>query len=173
MAKGKKYLHGRKKIALGRGAENRINLPLLRQVQRIVEDLQAGDRVIPRDNGFQEIAWVGSKTMSSLDFARDPKPVFVKAGFLGNGLPERDMLLSPRRAISTLGSNVLKWCSRIGPRPKASILGFIRSPASTKTPALWCADRPRAKGSRRPLAVAALCCDQALVKGLKHIILAI
>ena len=105
MAKGKKYLHGRKEIALGRGAENRINLPLLRQVQRLVEDLQAGDRVIPRDNGFQEIAWVGSKTMSSLDFARDPKPVFVKAGFLGNGLPERDMLLSPNHKVLLVDVN--------------------------------------------------------------------
>jgi len=107
VAKGKKYLHGRKKIALGRGAENRINLPLLRQVQRLVEDLQAGDRVIPRDNGFQEIAWVGSKTMSSLDFARDPKlkPVFVKAGSLGNGLPERDMLLSPNHKVLLVDVN--------------------------------------------------------------------
>ena len=75
--------------------------------QRLVEDLQAGDRVITRDNGFQEIAWVGSKTMSSLDFARDPKlkPVFVKAGSLGNGLPERDMLLSPNHKVLLVDVN--------------------------------------------------------------------
>ena len=61
--------------------------------------------MIPRDNGFQEIAWVGSKTVSSLDFARDPKPVFVKAGSLGNGLPERDMLLSPNHKVLLVDVN--------------------------------------------------------------------
>jgi len=34
------------------------------QGERLVEDLRPGDRVITRDNGIQEIAWIGSKTLT-------------------------------------------------------------------------------------------------------------
>ena len=68
---------------------------------RLVEELRAGDKILTRDNGFQEITWVGRKGMSGLDFARRPslKPVSVKAGALGNGLPARDMMLSPNHRL--------------------------------------------------------------------------
>ncbi len=66
-----------------------------------VENLRLGDKVITRDNGLQEIRWMGAKEMGWHDFAVDPhlKPVLVKAGSLGNGLPERDMMLSPNHRL--------------------------------------------------------------------------
>ena len=67
----------------------------------LVEDLRAGDKVITRDNGIQEIAWVGSKEMTGKELAAKPhmKPILIKAGALGQGLPERDMLLSPNHRV--------------------------------------------------------------------------
>ena len=69
--------------------------------QCLVEDLKPGDRIITRDNGFQEIAWVGAKKVPGLEMVKQPnlKPVMVKAGALGGGLPERDMLLSPNHKV--------------------------------------------------------------------------
>jgi Ca2+-binding RTX toxin-like protein len=66
-----------------------------------VESLQAGDRVITRDNGIQQIRWTGRKDMGWHDLAANPhlKPVLIRQGSLGNGLPERDMLVSPNHRV--------------------------------------------------------------------------
>jgi Ca2+-binding RTX toxin-like protein len=66
-----------------------------------VEQLRVGDKVVTRDNGLQEIRWMGAKDMGWQDFAANPhlRPVMVKAGSLGNGLPERDMMLSPNHRL--------------------------------------------------------------------------
>ena len=62
-----------------------------------VEQLRAGDKVVTRDNGIQEIGWVGQKALGWHDLLANPhlKPVLIRQGSLGNGLPERDMLVSP------------------------------------------------------------------------------
>ena len=69
--------------------------------ERPVEDLKVGDRVITRDNGIQEIRWVGAREMSGaeLDKAAHLRPVLIQKGALGNGLPERDMMVSPNHRI--------------------------------------------------------------------------
>jgi hypothetical protein len=69
--------------------------------ERLVEELQEGDRIITRDNGIQEIAWVGHKSMDGKQLAANPhlKPILIKAGSLGDGLPERDMLVSPNHRV--------------------------------------------------------------------------
>ena len=66
-----------------------------------VEDLKAGDRVITRDNGIQEIRWIGHRALigQELRLNRHLQPVLVKAHSLGNGLPERDMLVSPNHRL--------------------------------------------------------------------------
>lgn len=69
--------------------------------ERLVETLNVGDRIITRDNGIQEIRWIGSQTVSGGDFARNRKfcPVLIEKGALGNGLPEQDMLVSPNHRV--------------------------------------------------------------------------
>jgi hypothetical protein len=66
-----------------------------------VQSLRAGDKVITRDNGLQEIRWTGAKALNWVDLAANPrmKPVLVKAGSLGNGLPEWDMMVSPNHRL--------------------------------------------------------------------------
>ncbi len=69
--------------------------------ERKVEELQVGDRVITRDNGIQEIRWVGARDMSGADLERAAhlKPVLIRQGALGNDLPERDMMVSPNHRV--------------------------------------------------------------------------
>ena len=69
--------------------------------ERRVETLQAGDRVITRDNGIQEIQWLGHRGVLGTELRRKPhlKPILIKAGALGNGLPERDTLVSPNHRV--------------------------------------------------------------------------
>lgn len=69
--------------------------------ERPVEDLRAGDKVITRDNGIQEIRWVGQKAMDWKTLAANPhlKPILIQQGSLGDGLPERDMMVSPNHRV--------------------------------------------------------------------------
>jgi hypothetical protein len=65
--------------------------------EALVEDLTVGARVLTRDNGIQHISWVGHKDVSAhdLEFTQTIRPITIKAGALGGGLPERDMQVSP------------------------------------------------------------------------------
>ncbi|MDP3339942.1 Hint domain-containing protein [Frigidibacter sp.] len=69
--------------------------------ERLVEELRVGDKIITRDNGIQEIRWLGHKTLDygQLSRATHMKPVLIRQGSLGNGLPERDMLVSPNHRM--------------------------------------------------------------------------
>ncbi len=71
------------------------------QGERLVEDLQIGDRVITRDNGLQEIRWLGRRDLAGAEMlqAQHLKPVLIRAGSLGRGLPERDLLVSPNHRV--------------------------------------------------------------------------
>ena len=73
----------------------------------LVEQLKVGDRVVTRDNGFQEISWVGQCDMPAarLATAKHLRPIRIRAGALGNGLPERDMMVSPQHRILMVGGN--------------------------------------------------------------------
>ncbi len=69
--------------------------------EMLVEDLQVGDKVITRDNGIQEIRWIGAKRMEGRSLQANPhlQPVLIQRGALGHGLPERDMLVSPNHRM--------------------------------------------------------------------------
>ena len=69
--------------------------------ERLVEELEVGDRVITRDNGIQDIRWVGARDMSGAELEKSAhlKPVLIRQGALGNDLPERDMIVSPNHRV--------------------------------------------------------------------------
>ncbi|MBN9886411.1 Ig-like domain-containing protein [Salipiger abyssi] len=71
------------------------------QGERLVEDLEVGDRVITRDNGIQEIRWIGRKDLTGHELARKPHlcPVLIQQGSLGKNLPEHDLLVSPNHRV--------------------------------------------------------------------------
>lgn len=69
--------------------------------ERAVESLQVGDPVITRDNGIQHIRWTGGRRLDAKELSRAShlQPVLVLAGSLGQGQPERDMLVSPNHRM--------------------------------------------------------------------------
>ncbi|MGD9864918.1 MAG: Hint domain-containing protein [Pseudodonghicola sp.] len=71
------------------------------QGERLVEELEIGDKVITRDNGIQEIRWVGRRALTGAELARADhlQPILIRQGALGHGLPERDMMVSPQHRV--------------------------------------------------------------------------
>lgn len=70
-------------------------------------DLHQGSQVLTRDNGVQEIRWVGKKHLSGHDIIQQPKlrPILIRAGSLGNGVPEQDMMVSPNHRMLIANSS--------------------------------------------------------------------
>jgi hypothetical protein len=61
-----------------------------------VDRLQIGDLVRTADHGFQAIRWIGTSTFRASDLAANAnlRPVRIRAGALGAGLPSRDLWVS-------------------------------------------------------------------------------
>ncbi len=69
--------------------------------ERLVETLEVGDKIITRDNGIQEIRWLGKRSLSRAEMMQmqHMMPIRIAKGALGNDLPERDMLVSPNHRV--------------------------------------------------------------------------
>ncbi|MBR0560189.1 Hint domain-containing protein [Neokomagataea anthophila] len=69
--------------------------------ERPVEDLAIGDLILTASGQERRVHWIGRRAYDPL-FAfgnRDILPVRFKAGSLGNGLPHRDLTVSPLHAM--------------------------------------------------------------------------
>lgn len=64
---------------------------------RPIETLREGDRVLTKDNGAEEICWIGSRHMSGARLFAMPKlrPVRFRPGALGIERPDQELLVSP------------------------------------------------------------------------------
>ncbi|MEJ5218408.1 Hint domain-containing protein [Cognatishimia sp. D5M38] len=64
---------------------------------RPIESLHEGDLVHTKDNGTQEVQWIGSRRMTGARLFTFPKlrPIRVKSGALGSGEPQGDLIVSP------------------------------------------------------------------------------
>jgi hypothetical protein len=70
-----------------------------------IETLRPGDRVLTRDDGPQEVLWTGRRRMSGARLYAMPalRPVRFRAGAMGIGRPDRDLLVSPRHRMLVRG----------------------------------------------------------------------
>lgn len=66
-----------------------------------VETLKAGDMLETLDNGPQPIRWIGSRKLNAADLILKPnlRPIRIKAGVLGSGVPRADLVVSPQHRI--------------------------------------------------------------------------
>ncbi|WP_424830712.1 Hint domain-containing protein [Ruegeria sp.] len=62
---------------------------------RAIETLSVGDEVLTLDHGTQRIRWIGARALGVAELIQNPKlrPIRIKAGALGCGLPRRDLLV--------------------------------------------------------------------------------
>lgn len=61
-----------------------------------IADLSVGDRVCTMDHGFQAVRWIGAQRVHAVGrFA----PINIAVGALGQGLPTRELRLSPQHRI--------------------------------------------------------------------------
>ncbi|MCO6414766.1 Hint domain-containing protein [Siccirubricoccus sp. KC 17139] len=68
--------------------------------ERVVESLSIGDLVTTAGGETRAIRWIGRQTVSALFAGRaDKLPVRIKAGALAEGVPSRDLCLSPGHAL--------------------------------------------------------------------------
>ncbi|MDF1671458.1 MAG: Hint domain-containing protein [Roseovarius sp.] len=72
---------------------------------RLVEELREGDYVQSKDNGAQEIQWIGSRRMTGARLFAMPKlrPIRIKAGALGIERPDEELLVSPEHRMLIKG----------------------------------------------------------------------
>ena len=68
---------------------------------RLIEDLREGDRVSTKDNGAQDIQWIGSRRMTGARLFAMPRlrPVRIAAGALGVERPDEELLVSPEHRM--------------------------------------------------------------------------
>ena len=97
-----------------------------------VENLRAGDMVLAMRGGqagFEPLAWVGSMDVAvprDAEMATKTAPILIKAGALAEGLPARDLRVSPDHAIEVdgylipakhlvNGTSIVQeaWCQRV------------------------------------------------------------
>ena len=72
---------------------------------RLVEDLCAGDKVITKDAGAQEVHWAGSRSVSGarLYAMPDLRPVRIRENALGTDRPDGDLIVSPDHRMLVQG----------------------------------------------------------------------
>ncbi|MFT8523387.1 Hint domain-containing protein [Gluconobacter oxydans] len=77
-----------------------------------VEDLAIGDRVRTASGALRPIRWIGHRSYSG-PFVRRNKnvlPIVIRAGALGDGLPRRDLSVSPLHAMALEGVLIPAIC---------------------------------------------------------------
>jgi len=72
---------------------------------RPVEELEVGDRVDTKDDGLQPLRWIARRWVGLAELARDPalRPVRLRAGALGDGVPNRDLTVAPGLRVLVSG----------------------------------------------------------------------
>ena len=75
---------------------------------RPVETLREGDYVQTRDNGPQQIQWIGGRRMTGARLFVYPhlRPVRLRAGAFASGRPGEDLLVSPEHRLLLRGRHV-------------------------------------------------------------------
>ncbi|MFT6673857.1 MAG: hypothetical protein ACJAVM_000028 [Sulfitobacter sp.] len=71
-----------------------------------IEDLREGDQIQTKDNGAQDIRWIGSRRMTGARLFAMPllRPVRIAAGLFGEDLPDEDLVVSPEHRLLIKGA---------------------------------------------------------------------
>lgn len=58
-------------------------------------------KVMTADRGLQDLRWIGSRQLDAQTLQQNPQlqPIRIRSGALGNGLPQRDLIVSPQHRV--------------------------------------------------------------------------
>lgn len=72
----------------------------------LVENLSVGDKVQTKDDGAQEILWIGHRRMSGARLHAMPelRPIRLRRDALGGDIPDGDLLVSPQHRVLISGA---------------------------------------------------------------------
>lgn len=75
--------------------------------QRLIETLRPGDTVLTRDNGPQQVLWMGHRRMSGARLYAMPhlRPIRLRAGAVGMDEPDQDLIVSPQHRMLVRGAH--------------------------------------------------------------------
>ncbi len=81
---------------------------------REVDSLKPGDLVLTQDHGAQPVRWIGKRDLDSIDLTLKPKlrPVRIAQGALGQGVPEKDLQVSPQHRMLVRSSIAARMFAR-------------------------------------------------------------
>lgn len=76
-----------------------------------VEDLQPGQSVLTRDAGYRPLRWIGAQHFPAIALHDRPHlaPIRIRAGALGRGLPDRDLIVSPQHRMLVSDQTCALW----------------------------------------------------------------
>ncbi len=82
--------------------------------KRAVEGLRIGDRVLTQENGLQPIRWIGSRRLGPdlLKAQAKLRPIRIRAGALGQGTPDRDLVVSRQHRVVVASKIVRRMFAR-------------------------------------------------------------
>ena len=68
---------------------------------RPIRSLRPGDRLLTRDNGPQEVLWIGHRRMTGARLYAMPhlRPIRLRSGALGQGRPDPDLSVGPQHRL--------------------------------------------------------------------------
>ncbi|MDQ2093799.1 Hint domain-containing protein [Rhodalgimonas zhirmunskyi] len=72
---------------------------------RLIEELREGDQVLTKDNGAQEVLWIGARRMTGARLYAMPKlrPIRFRPGALGVERPDQELIVSPQHRMLVQG----------------------------------------------------------------------
>ena len=73
---------------------------------RLIRHLRVGDAILTKDNGPHPVRWIGQRRMSGARLYAMPhlRPIRFRAGALGIGRPDADLLVSPQHRMLLRGA---------------------------------------------------------------------
>ncbi|MGO4908606.1 Hint domain-containing protein [Pseudorhodobacter sp. W20_MBD10_FR17] len=73
---------------------------------QLIQDLRPCDYIATKDNGMQQILWIGARRMTGARLHAMPhlRPIRLRANALGLGRPEDDLLVSPQHRMLVKGA---------------------------------------------------------------------
>ncbi|MCI2400595.1 Hint domain-containing protein [Aliiroseovarius subalbicans] len=74
--------------------------------EMLVEHLSEGDRIQTKDDGTQEVLWIGQRRISGARLYAMPelRPVRLRGGALGHDRPDGDLVVSPQHRMLVRGA---------------------------------------------------------------------